>query len=658
MESLKTVILFLLILSTYRIFAQSEKDTISNVYQLGEVVIISKSEKEKIDQKQMQSLNKKDVAETLGILPSITINNVGSRNESAVYLRGFDIRSVPIYMDGIPIYIPYDGYVDLSRFTTADISKIEVSKGYSSILYGPNALGGTINMISNQPVSKFELKTKAGLLSGNGFNNFVNMGSKWEKFYLQSGFSQYDRVYLPLSHQFETNSREEDYERDNSYRKDRKFTARIGFTPNNKDEYSLSYVKHTGEKGNPIYLGTDPQNRVRYWQWPYWNKESLYFISNSKINAKMYVKSRIFYDDYKNKLMSFDHASYDSQNTNKSFTSYYKDYILGGSVEAGTDFTNQLLKIALHYKRDFHQSNDEGKKPEKMEDETYSIGIEDVVSVAGKLKLIPGLSYHTRNSLLAENSKVVNQDGSFAEFPKNKNTAFNFQLASVYNFNEIWNFNTNIAYKTRFATMKDRYSYKMGTAIPNPNLKSENALNVDLGMVYKTNKISINPEVFYSKIINTIQFVNNVEPGVAQMQNTGESQFYGTDISIRYQPISHLNTMVNYSFIKRKNLSNPEVLFTDVPEHQANIIIGFLPLKHLEFNINGTYNSDRNSTSYGIKSPEFLVFNAQISYHFKNGIRMETGINNIFDHNYTLTEGYPEAGRNLYFNLYYTFTAK
>jgi iron complex outermembrane receptor protein len=206
--------------------------------------------------------------------------------------------------------------------------------------------------------------------------------------------------------------------------------------------------------------------------------------------------------------------------------------------------------------------------------------------------------------------------------------------------------------------MKDRYSYKMGTAIPNPNLKSENALNVDLGMVYKTNKISINPEVFYSKIINTIQFVNNVEPGVAQMQNTGESQFYGTDISIRYQPISHLNTMVNYSFIKRKNLSNPEVLFTDVPEHQANIIIGFTPLKHLEFNINGTYNSDRNSTNYGIKSSKFLVFNAQISYHFKNGIRMETGINNIFDHNYTLTEGYPEAGRNLYFNLYYTFTAK
>jgi len=658
MKSFKSLILFLSILNTVSIKAQTVNDSITNVYQLGEVLLISKSEKEKIDQKQMQSLNKKDVAETLGFLPSITINNVGSRNESAVYLRGFDIRSVPIYMDGIPIYVPYDGYVDLSRFTTADISKIEVSKGYSSILYGPNALGGTINMISNQPVNKFELHTKAGLLSGNGFNNFVKMGSKWDKFYLQSGFSQYDRAYLPLSHQFETNSKEEDFERDNSYRKDRKFTARVGFTPNIVDEYSISYIKQMGEKGNPIYLGTDPQNRVRYWQWPYWNKESVYFISNTKINSKTYVKSRIFYDDYKNKLMSFDHAGYNTQNTNKSFTGYYKDHVLGGSAEGSTDFINQLLKMALHYKRDFHQANDEGKKPEHMEDETYSIGIEDIVSIAGKLKLIPGVSYHARNSLLAENTKVVNQDGSFGEFLKNKNTAFNFQFASVYNYNEKWDFNTNIAYKTRFATMKDRYSYKMGTAIPNPNLKSENAINVDLGTVYKTNKISINPEVFYSKIKNTIQSVNNVEPGLAQMQNTGESQFFGADIAIRYQPISYLNILMNYSFIKRKNLSNPEVLFTDVPEHQANLMLEVVPIKNLELNINGTYNADRNSTSYGIKSPEFLVFNSQISYNFSNGIEMETGINNIFDRNYTLTEGYPEAGRNIYFNLYYTFAAK
>ncbi|MEZ4908300.1 MAG: Plug domain-containing protein [Saprospiraceae bacterium] len=40
----------------------------------------------------------------------------GSRNENTVYLRGFDIRSIPIFIDGIPVYIPYDGYVYFGRF--------------------------------------------------------------------------------------------------------------------------------------------------------------------------------------------------------------------------------------------------------------------------------------------------------------------------------------------------------------------------------------------------------------------------------------------------------------------------------------------------------------------------------------------------------------
>jgi iron complex outermembrane receptor protein len=104
----------------------------------------------------------------------------------------------------------------------------------------------------------FELKTKAGLLSGEGFNNYVNVGTRQKKWYLQSIFSQYDRQFVPLSQDFETSPKEEDFERDNSYRKDRKFTTKIGFTPNDTDEYSLSFIKQMGEKGNPIYIGKRP----------------------------------------------------------------------------------------------------------------------------------------------------------------------------------------------------------------------------------------------------------------------------------------------------------------------------------------------------------------------------------------------------------------
>ena len=42
----------------------------------------------------------------------------------------------------------YDGEMDLGRFTTFDLSRIDISKGASSVLYGANTMGGAVNLIS------------------------------------------------------------------------------------------------------------------------------------------------------------------------------------------------------------------------------------------------------------------------------------------------------------------------------------------------------------------------------------------------------------------------------------------------------------------------------------------------------------------------------
>ena len=81
-----------------------------------------------------------DVSRALNLLPGVTLTTSGPRNESMVSIRGFDLRQVPVYMDGIPVYVQYDGYVHLARFTTFDLSAVDVSKGFSSVLYGPNSL--------------------------------------------------------------------------------------------------------------------------------------------------------------------------------------------------------------------------------------------------------------------------------------------------------------------------------------------------------------------------------------------------------------------------------------------------------------------------------------------------------------------------------------
>ena len=89
----------------------------------------------------IQQLDRNTVGDAVSVLPGVSLAR-NSRNEDMAYLRGFDPRQVPVFLDGVPLYVPYDGYVDFGRFTTFDLARIEVASGAASLLYGPNILGG------------------------------------------------------------------------------------------------------------------------------------------------------------------------------------------------------------------------------------------------------------------------------------------------------------------------------------------------------------------------------------------------------------------------------------------------------------------------------------------------------------------------------------
>ena len=200
--------------------------------------------------------------------------------------------------------------------------------------------------------------------------------------------------------------------------------------------------------------------------------------------------------------------------------------------------------------------------------------------------------------------------------------------------------------------MKDRYSYKMGTALPNPELKAESAMNYELSSsLVLFDKLTIQPSLFYSKLDNTIQSVSNVQPGISQMQNTGKAQYSGADLSVIYSPLKDLRLYATYTYIKRKNLTNPDLLFTDVPDHRVFGSAEYKFIKKATVVLFGEYNTRRYSSSYGTVSPEYFLLNAQLSYDFAKYFKVEAGINNIFDKNYTISEGYPEEGRNFYASL-------
>lgn len=171
---------------------QTTTDETTKVFSLGVVEVSSSAPiaetsplAETVAAEEIQRFNRYDVGSAINLLPGVTLQNLGARNERLAYVRGFNSRQVPLFIDGIPVYVPYDGNVDLNRFTTFDIGEIVVNKGFASVLYGPNTLGGAINLVSRRPTRRLEgnLGTGVGFDSRFDYNFYqghFNVGTNQE----------------------------------------------------------------------------------------------------------------------------------------------------------------------------------------------------------------------------------------------------------------------------------------------------------------------------------------------------------------------------------------------------------------------------------------------------------------------------------------------
>ncbi|SEI38323.1 iron complex outermembrane recepter protein [Dyadobacter sp. SG02] len=656
---MRKLLLLLLTHLSFAALAQETPSSADRTFQLGEVRVSGISNRDSIasrlSYRTIEQFNRNDLSNALNILPGVSIANVGPRNESVVYVRGFDLRQVPVYIDGVPVYVPYDGYVDMGRFTTFDLAEVNVSKGFASILYGANTMGGAINLVSRKPVSKFEINGRAGVFSGDGYRWNVNAGSRLGKFFYQVGASQLKQDTYPLSDDFKPRKYQQTADRENAYRDDLKFSVKAGFTPNATDEYVIGYINQHGEKGTPPYVGDDSKITTRFWKWPKWNKQSLYFISNTAVGEKSKVKTRLYYDTFVNSLFSYDDTTYTAQTKGYAFQSFYDDYTLGGNAEfESRAWDNNVFKFNVQYKRDIHREHDKGEPVQSYIDNTVSIGIENTYQIIPSLAVVPGISFNARNASQAQEYNATTKE--LSDFADSKNNAVNAQIGLFWDITASHSLRGTVARKTRFATIKDRYSYRMGQAIPNPDLHSEVALNYDLGYSGKVaEKLALQASIFQSNIDDIIQQVDNVQPGRFQLQNAGKARFYGAEAGFDYQIINGLKLGSNYSFIKRKNKTNPAILFTNVPEHKVFAYADFSFLKVANLLASVENNSSRYSTSYGTKAGAYTLVNAKASVKLYKFISAEAGINNIFDKNYTLVEGFPEAGRNFFVNLVFNY---
>lgn len=608
-----------------------------------------------LDEMEYRKRNLSVITDALELVPGVSVQRIGPRNERGVFIRGFDVRQVPLYVDGIPVYVPYDGHVDMDRFLTLDVGEMEVSKGFTSPLYGPNALGGAINLITKAPAKPLTLDLGTGYGSGREVNAFGNVGVKWKNYWAQGGFAWLCSDTFPLSGSFRPVPLQSAGNRENADQRDYKGRVRFGWTPNARQQYTFTYANQQGQKGNPPYAGSDPLVRARFWQWPQWDKESFYFIGNKGLGEASYLRARVYYDKFDNLLRSFDTSCYCTQATQRGFSSPFDDDTYGATLEFGTRAgQRQTVKSSFYFKDDTHREGNMGEPMRSFRDQSFSFGFEDSVRISEKASAILGFSADHLRVLNAEN--LVR--GAVEPFPRNEVWAFNPQAALFYTLREATKLHFSFARKTRLPTIKDRYSYRMGQAIPNPDLLEERTNNWEAGLTHLLGRRTLlQASLFRSDVSNSVQRFF-LQPNLFQFQNIGEARFLGGEASVRSSLTARLDFQANYTYLSRRNMTDPGLLMIDTPRHKIHSALtcqlGPRVMLLADLGYEGGRFYQNEGGRFG-RATNFARAGVGASALLHRQLELQTGLQNALDRNYFLAEGYPEAGRTAYINLRYRF---
>ena len=203
----------------------------------------------------IEKRNYQSAADALKDVPGVVVTFSGGSREKHIVLNGDD--RVVIMIDGRRLNQEKGASSGHQAYDIADlpspdaIERIEVLKGGASALYGSDAVGGVINVITKQP-EKTEIRLNAGAGSWRTENYRASVATKVGKTGILVTAQKERQAYLKYKDANDSRTKrwdKADYSTDNV---DVKLTQDIG-----KDQQATLYFHHSYKNGNqPIYIGS------------------------------------------------------------------------------------------------------------------------------------------------------------------------------------------------------------------------------------------------------------------------------------------------------------------------------------------------------------------------------------------------------------------
>lgn len=677
-------------------------------FALGQIVVTApRSERPGIDSESLSAeaiykFNRTALDDAVNLMPGVVAGNSGgTRNERLVFVRGFDRFQVPLSIDGIRVYLPADNRLDYGRFLTTDISEVQVAKGYASVLDGPGAMGGAINLVTRRPTKSLDIDVRATVNFDKdadyaGYSTSALIGTRQDKWYAQASYARSftDHWDLPDSFTPVVPVLEDGGERDFSRTRDWRANVKLGFTPNETDEYAISYTKQAGSKNAPLHI-SDLVTTPRFWNWPMWDIESLYFLSTTALGDRATLKTRAYYNQFDSILRSFNDRTQSAQSRPFAFDSPYFDKAWGGSTQLDFRMSDaDTLRLAFHYRHDKHVEAQTSfstagvpstEPPQTQTENTFSLALENELALSSALRLTVGGSFDWRDLKRAEEfGSPLGTSGTpsvIYQYPRRDADTWSLQGRLDWSASDAMTLHASLSSRARFPTIFERFSQRFNTAIPNPQLRPERATNAEVGGSFTTGAIRLEGALFYSWIDDAIFSVltpaypctasttppATPTPGCAlrnltQSQNVGSGGYYGAEASITATFAPGLDIGANYTFIKRdlSYTGNPGFRPTGVPAHKGLVYADWAPMKGLHVQPSLELASRRwtlftatpaTQAARYYRTGSYANASLRISYEINDKIELGVGARNLLDEEYSLTDGFPEPGRSMYATL-------
>lgn len=537
----------------------------------------------------------------------------GSKGESGLMIRGLASNRITLMYDSIPIYEPYFNSFDLKSLPSSGIETIQVIKGSSSVLYGPNTLGGIVNVITKRIGSPFfHLDANLGknstyFVSGSGgykWNRFAFFGNaSWDK---SDGYKwkndSDDRI--PRKHS--------DYDRKN-------FAAKLFYYPTEKSEIMAEVIYYTANYGIPAATDT---TKTRFWDFKDWDRIQFNAGAVFPLFNQGSVKFRTYFIRHFNVLDAYTKEDFQT----RQWESTYKNNSYGASLMNEIPiFSQHTLKLGVHYSHhQVRQQGDIGEIWEEYKRDIFSVGLEDHFVLFPQWKIIAGASIDYLGKPDGEDKTTLNPLVGLRFSPR-----------------EWLSFHLSMAYKSRFPSMNSLYGSQ-----GNPLLKDEKGRTFELGFDL-IRSLDLSGTVFYSLYHDMIQAYRGLD-GYKNYQNIGKAEIYGLELSA-HKKIGRFDFSLNYTFLNTRDTDLDQPL-DYTPKSQFNSIIDIGPIRGFSLTFWGTAASQsqvklgKNPPFQVATIPGYVIISGKIDKAFGN-FTLYLKVENLLDKAYFTEPGFPMRGR-------------